>query len=130
MIPQVLATIHFMFRDADRGRAFGIYGFALGFGAVVGFGLGGWLVALDLGGLGWRTIFLVNVPIGRALMVTAWRMMPTAVGKPGTRLDLIGASVLLVALLCVLGPLLLGADFSWAPWLFGIIAAGLLLLAA
>jgi hypothetical protein len=34
MIPQVLATIHLLFRDAERGRAFGIYGFTLGFGQV------------------------------------------------------------------------------------------------
>ena len=130
MIPQVLATIHLLFRDEERGRAFGIYGFTLGFGGAVGFGLGGWLVAFDLDGLGWRTIFFVNVPIGVVLMLTAWRMMPATAGKPETRLDLIGASILLVALLCVLGPLLLGGEFDWAPWLFAVIAAGLLLLAA
>jgi len=130
MIPQVLATIHLLFRDEERGRAFGIYGFTLGFGGAVGFGLGGWLVALDLDGLGWRTIFFVNVPIGVVLMLTAWCLMPETTGKPETRLDLIGASILLVALLCVLGPLLLGGEFDWAPWLFAVIAAGLLLLAA
>ena len=130
MIPQVLATIHLLFRDEERGRAFGIYGFTLGFGGAVGFGLGGWLVAFDLDGLGWRTIFFVNVPIGVVFMLTAWRMMPATAGKPETRLDLIGASILLVALLCVLGPLLLGGEFDWAPWLFAVIAAGLLLLAA
>src|SRR5262249_58536151 len=68
MIPQVLATIHRLFPDAERGRAFGIYGFTLGFGAAVGFGLGGWLVALDIAHLGWRTVFFVNVPIRLALL--------------------------------------------------------------
>jgi len=130
MIPQVLATIHLLFRDAERGRAFGIYGFTLGFGGAVGFGLGGWLVGLDVDGLGWRTIFFVNVPIGAVLMGAAWRLMPAAPGKRETRLDLIGASVLLIALICVLGPLLLGADWDWSPWLFAVIAIGLLLLAA
>src|SRR4051794_29144368 len=52
MIPQVLATIHLLFRDAERGRAFGVYGFTLGFGAAFGFGLGGWLLALDVAQLG------------------------------------------------------------------------------
>lgn len=129
MIPQVLATIHLLSRDAERGRAFGIYGFTLGFGAAVGFELGGWLIALDLGNLGWRTIFFVNGPIGVALMGAALWLMPSTPGRPGTRLDIVGAAVLLVALLCVLGPLLLGADFGWAPWLFAVMAAGLLMLA-
>ncbi len=128
MIPQVLATIHLLFRDAERGRAFGIYGFTLGFGAAVGFGLGGWLVALDVASLGWRTIFFVNVPIGLVLMGAALAMMPALPGKPGTKLDLIGAFVLLVALLGLVGPLLLGADLGWRPSLFAAMAVGLLLL--
>jgi EmrB/QacA subfamily drug resistance transporter len=129
MIPQVLATIHLLFRDEERGRAFGVYGFTLGFGAAVGFGLGGWLVALNLSHLGWRTIFFVNVPIGLFLAGAALWLMPSMQGKPGTRLDLIGAVVLLNALLCLIGPLLLGADFNWASWLFAVMAGGLALLA-
>ena len=128
MIPQVLATIHVLFRDEERGRAFGVFGFTLGFGAAVGFGLGGWLVALNVADLGWRTIFFVNLPIGVVLIGAALWLMPSMPGKPGTRLDVIGAVVLLMALLWLIGPLLLGADFGWAPWLFAVMAAGLLLL--
>jgi EmrB/QacA subfamily drug resistance transporter len=129
MIPQVLATIHLLFRDAERGRAFGIYGFTLGFGAAVGFELGGWLIALDVAGLGWRAIFFVNGPIGLALAGAALWLMPATSGRPGIRLDAIGAMVLFAALLCILGPLLLGADLAWAPWLFAVMAAGFLMLA-
>jgi MFS family permease len=129
MIPQVLATIHRLFRDEERGRAFGIFGFTLGFGGAVGFGLGGWLVALDLAALGWRTIFFVNVPIGLVIMGAALWLMPPMPGKPGTKLDVIGAAVLLIALLALIGPLLLGADLGWEPWLFGAMGAGLALLA-
>jgi EmrB/QacA subfamily drug resistance transporter len=129
MIPQVLATIHLLFRDAERGRAFGVYGFTLGFGAAVGFELGGWLIALDVAGLGWRAIFFVNGPIGLALAGAALWLMPATSGRPGIRLDAIGAMVLFAALLCILGPLLLGADLGWAPWLFAVMAAGFLMLA-
>src|SRR5215469_5994911 len=128
MIPQVLAAIHRLFSGAERGRAFGIYGFALGFGAAAGFGLGGWLVALDPAGLGWRAIFFVNLPIGLVLLCGALRFMPSIPGKPGTRLDLAGAAVLPVALLGLTGPMLLGADLGWTPWLFASMAAGLALL--
>jgi EmrB/QacA subfamily drug resistance transporter len=129
MIPQVLATIHRLFRDEERGRAFGVFGFTLGFGAAVGFGLGGWLVALDVAALGWRTIFFVNVPIGLALMGATLWLMPPMPGKPGAQLDTVGAAVLLVALLCLVAPLLLGADLGWAPWLFAVMASGVILLA-
>jgi EmrB/QacA subfamily drug resistance transporter len=128
MIPQVLATIHVLFRDEERGRAFGVFGFTLGFGAAVGFGLGGWLVELNLADLGWRTVFFVNLPVGLVLMGAALWLMPPILSKPGRQLDLIGAVVLSIALLCLVGPLLIGADFGWAPWLFAVMMAGLILL--
>jgi len=129
MIPQVLATIHVLFRDKERGRAFGVFGFTLGFGAAVGFGLGGWLVELNVADLGWRTVFFVNLPVGLALMCAALWLMPPILSKPGRQLDLIGAVVLSIALLCLIGPMLIGADLGWAPWLFAVMVAGLILLA-
>ena len=129
MIPQVLATIHRLFPGNERGRAFGVYGFTLGSGAAVGLGVGGWLVALDVAGLGWRMIFLVNLPVGAALLAAAARSMPNFRGNPRSRLDWIGAAMLLTALLCLLGPLLLGNDLGWPPYLVAVFAAGMVLLA-
>jgi MFS family permease len=130
MIPQVLATIHRLFPDAERGRAFGTYGFTLGFGAATGLVLGGWLLSLDFDGLGWRTIFFVNVPIGLVLLWAAWWLMPAMAGKTGARLDIIGAGVLLVALLCVLGPLVLGTNLERPLWMPIVMTIGVLLLGA
>ena len=64
MVPQVLATLHLLFVDSSRARAFGIYGIVLGLAGAAGFMLGGLLVTLDLAGLGWRAVFFVNVPFG------------------------------------------------------------------
>ncbi|HUB13644.1 MAG TPA: MFS transporter [Acetobacteraceae bacterium] len=130
MIPQVLASIHRLFPDAERGRAFGAYGFTLGFGAAVGLAFGGWLLSLDIDGLGWRTIFFVNVPIGAALLCAAWQLVPATPGQPGKRIDAIGAAVLLSALICLLGPLLFGADHGWPAWLFVVMTVGVALLAS
>src|SRR5438067_5228507 len=60
MVPQVLATLHLLFSDSSRGRAFGIYGIVLGLAGAAGFALGGILVTLDPAGLGWRAVFFVN----------------------------------------------------------------------
>lgn len=128
MIPQVLATIHQLFTDSERGRAFGVYGFTLGFGAAVGFGLGGWLLAADPGGLGWRSVFFVNGPVGIALVVGALVILPVFPRRHDVRLDLAGAALLLAALLCLVGPLLIGADLGWPPWLAVSAVLGMALL--
>jgi EmrB/QacA subfamily drug resistance transporter len=129
MIPQVLATIHRLFTDDERGKAFGIFGFTLGFGAAVGFALGGWLVAANPAGLGWRTVFFVNGPLGVGLAVAAVAVLPPSLRNRGVRLDLIGAGLLLAALLCLIGPLLIGADLAWPRWLLLPVACGGALLA-
>jgi MFS family permease len=130
MVPQVLATLHRLFADEARGRAFGIYGVVLGLSGAAGFALGGVLVTLDLAGLGWRTVFLVNVPFGLVILVAALRIMPAVPRRAGTSLDSVGAGVLFAGLLCLIGPLLFARDLHWAPWLWLMMAAAIALLAA
>src|SRR3954451_15545196 len=119
MVPQGLATLHLLFADASRARAFGIYGIVLGLAGAAGFLLGGILVTLDLAGLGWRAVFFVNVPFGAVIIAAAWKIMPRFQRRAGTRLDIPGAIVLFTGLLCLIGPLLFGHDLRWSPsvWL-------------
>jgi MFS family permease len=130
MVPQVLATLHLLFADSARARAFGIYGIVLGLAGAAGFMLGGVLVTLDLGGLGWRAVFFVNVPCGAVIIAAALKIMPTVPRRAGTRLDISGAIVLFVGLLCLLGPLLFGHDLNWAAWVWLVMAAGVAIIAA
>ena len=117
MVPQVLATLHLLFTDESRSRAFGIYGIVLGLAGAAGFLLGGLLVTIDLAGTGWRSVFFVNVPCGLVIAMAAWRVMPSVPRRAGTRLDIRGSVVLFAGLLCLIGPLLFGHDVGWAPWL-------------
>ena len=130
MVPQVLATLHLLFSDASRGRAFGIYGVVLGLAGAAGFLLGGVLVTLDLAGLGWRTVFFVNVPFGLVIIGAALRIMPSVPRRAGTRLDLAGALVLFAGLLCLIGPLLFGHDLHWSSLVWLAMAAGVAIVAA
>ena len=130
MVPQVLATIHLLFADASRARAFGIYGIVLGLAGAAGFVLGGLLVTLDLGGFGWRAVFFVNVPCGVVIIVAALKMMPTVPRRAGTRLDIPGAIVLFLGLLCLIGPLLFGHDVHWSPGVWLVMAMGVVIIAA
>lgn len=128
MVPQVLATIHLLFTDASRARAFGIYGIVLGLAGAAGFLLGGILVTLDLAGLGWRAVFFVNVPFGAVIIAAAWRIMPVAPRRAGTRLDIPGAVVLFLGLLCLIGPLLFGHDMHWSASVWLAMASGVAIL--
>ncbi|WP_027583033.1 MFS transporter [Bradyrhizobium sp. Ai1a-2] len=130
MVPQVLATLHLLFADSARARAFAIYGIVLGLSGAVGFLLGGVLVTLDLAGLGWRAVFFVNVPFGIVIIAAALRIMPTVPRRAGTRLDIPGAVVLFAGLLCLIGPLLFGHDVHWSPWVWLVMAGGVAIIAA
>ncbi|QOZ56522.1 MFS transporter [Bradyrhizobium sp. CCBAU 53338] len=130
MVPQVLATLHLLFTDESRNRAFGIYGIVLGLAGAAGFLLGGLLVTIDLAHTGWRSVFFVNVPSGLVIAVAAWRVMPTAPRRSGTRLDIKGSIVLFAGLLCLIGPLLFGHDVGWAPLLWAVMGSGAVILAA
>jgi MFS family permease len=130
MVPQVLATLHLLFSDNSRGRAFGIYGIVLGLAGAAGFMLGGVLVTLDLAGFGWRAVFFVNVPFGLIIMAAALKIMPPVPRRAGTRLDISGAIVLFAGLLCLIGPLLFGHDVHWSPLVWLVMAAGAAIIAA
>ena len=129
MVPQVLATIHVLFPDRYRDRAFAIYGTALGLSGAAGFLLGGLLVGMDIAGWGWRAVFFVNLPFGALVAALAFQIMPSVPRRKGTRLDLPGAIVLFTGLLCLIGPLLFGHDVHWAPWVWLTMLAGLGILA-
>src|SRR5699024_7288609 len=72
MFPQVLSIIQVTFPPEMRGRAFGVFGAAIGVATALGPLLGGLLIYADLAGLGWRLVFLVNVPIGALALFAAW----------------------------------------------------------
>ncbi|MCA1458119.1 MFS transporter [Bradyrhizobium sp. BRP22] len=130
MVPQVLATLHLLFADSARARAFGIYGIVLGLAGAAGFLLGGVLVTLDLAGLGWRAVFFVNVPFGIVIIVAALRIVPTVPHRAGTRLDIPGAIVLFAGLLCLIGPLLFGHEVHWSLFVWLVMAGGVVIIAA
>jgi MFS family permease len=131
MVPQVLATIPGLCPPLPHARAFAVFGTALGLGAAAGVLLGGWLLQADPFGVGWRGVFLVNVPLGAAVVVAAPALMPAAPpGRPTARLDLAGAAWLCAACAGLVGPLLAGSSLGWPGWLLAVALAGSVALAA
>lgn len=127
LAPQNSALIQQMFRGAERGRAFGLFGATVGLSTAVGPVAGGLILAVAGEPDGWRWIFLVNVPIGVVALVLAARLLPRGGGGRTGHLDLVGVGLLGGGVLATLLPLMEaesgGIRRLW--WLFAI--GGLLL---
>lgn len=129
MVPQVLATISVIFPPGERPRALSWLGVTMGVGAVAGQVLGGVLLDVDLAGLSWRPIFLVNVPIALLAAWFAARLLPESESAARPRLDLVGTVAISAGLALILVPLSLGRSVHWAPWTWVCFALSPLVLA-
>ncbi len=114
-VPQILATIHVSLRGHAHSRALGLYGAIGGLAFVVGQVLGGLLVSLDVGGLGWRSVLLINPPIGLVVMACTGRLLPETRSSHPARIDWPGTGLLAMVILCLLIPVAVGLVLHW-PW--------------
>jgi len=129
MVPQVLALITAAFPVTERAKALSWFGVTMGIGFVSGQILGGGLLSLNPLGLTWRSIFLVNVPIGLAALVIAFTVVPVAWAHHRPRLDPLGALGVSAAIALALVPLTLGRDEGWPVWTWVSLALALPVLA-
>jgi len=124
MVPQVLSLIQRCFEGAERVRALSRYSAVLSLGVAAGQVLGGVVVTADLAGSTWRAVFLVNAPIGAALLAAAWRQLPA--GRAGARaFDVPGMLALAVPMVLLVLPLAVGRELGWPAWSVAcLVAAG------
>jgi EmrB/QacA subfamily drug resistance transporter len=116
MVPQVLAYVQTEFPPEERGKAFGLYGITFPIGGMAGPLLGGLLTGADLFGLGWRPIFLVNLPVGLLAMIMIAALMPhRRETVAAARVDLVGMLLAGAVLLSLMVPLIQGLQAGW-PW--------------
>jgi MFS family permease len=123
MIPQILSLIQRTYTaPGPRARAMSLYATVISGGSVLGQVLGGLLVSANLFGSSWRPVFLVNVPVGLAVLAFG-RVLPAGRSDGHRTLDLPGLLVLTPAVFALVLPLVLGQPLGWPLW-------GWLLLAA
>lgn len=121
LVPQVFSIMQATTRGEQRARTLGYYAAAAGVAMVLGQVLGGVLVAADIAGAGWRPIFLVNVPIGVAVILLVTRTLPESRATNPIGVDRWGTVLLGGALLALLVPLLEGRALGWPVWCWALL---------
>jgi EmrB/QacA subfamily drug resistance transporter len=130
LMPNVLSLIGVLYNGPDRVRALSIYGTVMGGAAVSGQLIGGALMALNVAGLGWRSCFLINVPIGALALALAPRRIPESRAQSSARLDLPGTVLVTATLTAIVLPLVEGRQHAWPTWTWILFVAAPLLLGA
>jgi MFS family permease len=112
----------------DRAKAMGVYSFVCAGGGSVGVLLGGLLTDT----LNWHWIFLVNIPIGIAVILLTLKLLPAARGPAsGGHLDLGGAITVTASLMLAVYAIINGNEAGWtSTQTIGLLAAAAVLLGA
>ncbi|QKJ94488.1 MFS transporter [Agrobacterium pusense] len=122
MAPQALASINAIFPDHEKSKALSLYALTFGVASMVGLFLGGALIALDILGLGWRAIFLINLPVIAVAAPSAFITLRETRSAHPSKLDLGGALLIAIALFALIAPLIEGREQGWPIWLIVMLA--------
>ena len=128
MAPQVMALIQVLFEPLERVAKLAWVGVIGGLSAISGPILGGLLIHADLLGLGWRSVFLINGPVGLAAVIVAMRLLPDARSSNPRGIDGVSMVLFALAMGALLFPLVRGHDLVWQPWHVGLLISAPVLL--
>lgn len=126
--PTVLSIIGVLYAGAARAKALATYGMVLGLAALSGQLIGGALINLDAFGLGWRSCFLINLPIGALALALARPTIAESRAERRPSPDLTGNLLLATALVALILPLVDGRQQGWPVWSWCSLAVAPLLL--
>ena len=112
---------------ADRAKAMGVFGFVASGGGSIGVVLGGVLT----GTINWHWIFLINLPIGVAVVLFSLKLLPAAhAGRQSGRIDFAGAVTVTAALMLAVYAIVNGNQNGWTSGqTLGLLAGAVVLLA-
>src|SRR5579864_6115564 len=111
LVPNSLALLNHAYPDEKpRGRAVGIWAAGASLALTAGPLVGGGLIAL----VGWRSIFLVNLPIGLGGLWLTWKYATETAANRQRQVDLPGQVTAIAALGCLAGAIIEGGALGWS----------------
>jgi EmrB/QacA subfamily drug resistance transporter len=116
LTPNVMSIISVVYTGEDRVKALSAFGMVMGLAAVGGQLIGGVLVQANPAGLGWRSCFLINVPVGLLALTLAPRLVPESRNPGAGRLDPAGTALVTAGLIAIVLPLVDGRQHGWPFW--------------
>jgi EmrB/QacA subfamily drug resistance transporter len=130
MIPQGFGMIKDVFEEEEMGKVFGLFGPVMGISMLAAPIVAGALIEANLWGIGWRLVFLINVPIGIVTYALSTRVLPRTIAHPGIKLDKVGVVLIGIALSAIIYPLIEGREHGWPAWTFACLGLGVATLGA
>lgn len=110
LLPSSLAILSVAYTDRkERTHAIAIWASCNGLAFAIGPTLGGWMVEA----FGWRSVFLLAVPVGVLAFLSALRCVPESAHPEGRRLDLTGQALAAVCLATFVFAAIEGAHYGW-----------------
>ncbi|MBV8988555.1 MAG: DHA2 family efflux MFS transporter permease subunit [Solirubrobacterales bacterium] len=108
--PVAMSIIRNVFEDPrERAQAIGVWGGVVGISMALGPLLGGALVD----SVGWRSVFLVNVPVGLVALVLTAAFVPESRAERPRRIDPVGQVLVIVALASLTYAIIEGHSLGW-----------------
>ncbi len=129
MAAQTIAILTAGFPRERHPLVFALYGGVAGFAGMLGPIVGGVLLTLDIGGWGWRSVFLINLPIGLFAFALAWKFLDRGRPEGRNQLDLVGAALSGLGLFALIAGLAQIQEHGWRPEFIAITGVGLALMA-
>jgi len=110
LVPNSLALLNHAYADdRERGRAVAVWAAGASLALTAGPLVGGALITL----VGWRAIFLVNLPIGLAGLWLSWRYASETTRARSREIDLLGQLAAIGALGALAGAIIEGGALGW-----------------
>ena len=116
LLPQGFGMIREAFPPQEFGKAFAVFGPVFGLGGILGPIIGGFLIQANLFNLGWRSVFLVNVPIGIVAGIAAFVVLPKTKADATVGIDLLSTAIIAIAASLLVLPLIQGRTAGWPLW--------------
>lgn len=123
MVPQVLSVVQLLYKPGERVAVNGMLGGLSAIATTLGPIVAGILMKLNVAHLGWRPIFLINIPVGLAALFLGTKYLPQGKSEHAAKIDGFGTLLVSAAIGLLIFPLMQGHELGWPAWTFVMAAA-------